>query len=126
MARIRGLSGKPASVSTESLHDIDAWRAAIRRHAVVILFKHSPICPISAEALTEWERFLKLRPELPTLFVDVIADRAVARGLAQECGVAHASPQAILFKDGRPIWNASHDAITAEALQAASRTASSG
>lgn len=108
-------------MSTESLHDIDAWRAAIRRHAVVMLFKHSPICPVSAEALTEWERFLKLRPELPTLFVDVIADRAVARGLAQECGVAHQSPQAILFKDGRPVWHASHGAITAEALVEASQ-----
>lgn len=88
-----------------------------------MLFKHSPICPISAKALTEWDRFLKLRPALPTLFVDVIADRAVARGLAQECGVAHQSPQVILFKDGRPAWNASHDAITAEALEAASRVA---
>jgi bacillithiol system protein YtxJ len=88
-----------------------------------MLFKHSPICPISAKALSEWERFVQRRPELPTLFVDVIADRGVARGLSEECGVAHQSPQVILFKEGRPIWNASHDAITAEALEAASRVA---
>lgn len=110
-------------MSTESLHDIDAWRAAIRRHALVMLFKHSPICPISAKALSEWERFLQLRKDFHTLFVDVIADRSVARELARECGVPHQSPQAILFKDGRPVWDASHDAITAEALEAASRVA---
>ncbi|HZM00592.1 MAG TPA: bacillithiol system redox-active protein YtxJ [Planctomycetota bacterium] len=108
-------------MSTETLHDLAAFRAALRRHPVVMLFKHSPICPISAAALEQWERFREARPELPALFVDVIADRAVARGLAQECGVAHQSPQAILFRQGRAVWDASHDAITAAALDAASR-----
>jgi bacillithiol system protein YtxJ len=79
-------------------------------------FKHSFACPISAAAHAEWLRFTAAHPELPTLFVDVIADRAVARGLANECGVPHASPQAILFRNGRAVWNASHGAITAEAL----------
>ena len=109
-------------MSTESLHDLTAWRAALNRYAQVMLFKHSPICPISAEALGEWKKFLVARPDVPTLFVDVIGDRTVARDLANECGVAHQSPQAILVRDGRPVWNASHDAITAEALDAATRT----
>ncbi|HVQ26541.1 MAG TPA: bacillithiol system redox-active protein YtxJ [Planctomycetota bacterium] len=108
-------------MSTETLHDLAAWRAAIGRHPLVMLFKHSPICPVSTEALEEWQRFRLERPELPALFVDVIADRAVARELAQECGVAHQSPQAILFKDGRPVWHASHGAITAAALAQASQ-----
>ncbi|HYN63341.1 MAG TPA: bacillithiol system redox-active protein YtxJ [Candidatus Limnocylindrales bacterium] len=108
-------------MSMETLHDLAAWRAALQRHPLVMLFKHSPICPISEAALTEWQRFRAARPELPALFVDVIADRAVARGLAQECGVPHQSPQAILFREGQPVWNASHDAITATALDAASR-----
>jgi len=108
-------------MSTETLHDLTAWRAALNRYAQVLLFKHSPICPISAAALGEWKKFLAARPDVPTLFVDVIGDRTVARGLAQECGVAHQSPQAILFRGGKPVWNASHDAITAESLDAASR-----
>lgn len=106
---------------TETLHDLPAWRAALARHPQVMLFKHSPICPISAAALTEWQRFEAAHPEVPAIFVDVIADRALARGLSQECGVAHQSPQAILFKQGRPVWNASHNAITAASLEAASR-----
>jgi bacillithiol system protein YtxJ len=100
----------------ERLHDLQAWRDAIARHGTILCFKHSPICPVSAEAHGEWKRFVAAHPEVPTLFVDVIADRPVARGLSEECGVPHASPQAILFRDGRAVWNASHGAITAESL----------
>lgn len=106
-------------MSQETLHDLAAWRAALARHATVMLFKHSPVCPISAEAHDEWQAFARARPEVPRLFVDVIADRPVARGLAADCGVPHQSPQAILFRDGRAVWHASHGAITAEALQRA-------
>jgi len=48
--------------------------------------------------------------------VDVIGARPVARGLAAACGVPHQSPQAILFRDGQPAWDASHGGITAENL----------
>jgi len=113
-------------MSTEALHDLPQWRAAIARHPVALLFKHSPICPISARALTQWERFVSSHPEVPTLFVDVIADRAVARGLAQECGVPHQSPQAILFRDGSPAWDASHDDIRVESLANALKSALAG
>ena len=53
---------------------------------------------------------------MANLFVDVIADRPLARGLAADVGVPHQSPQAILFVDGRPVWDRSHGSITAEAL----------
>jgi bacillithiol system protein YtxJ len=103
----------------ETLHDLPAWRAAIARHPALMLFKHSPVCPVSTAALREWEAFCRACPDLPKLFVDAIADRAVARGLAEECGVRHQSPQAILFRGGRPAWDASHGGITAEALRRA-------
>jgi len=95
---------------------------ALSGSPAVMLFKHSPICPISARALEEWRRFTAEHPQAPTVFVDVIADRAVARGIAAECGVPHQSPQAILFRNGKPAWNASHDDITAESLAAAWRS----
>jgi bacillithiol system protein YtxJ len=103
-------------VTAEALHSLDAYEAALRTHARVLLFKHSPVCPISAAARAEYERFLAAHPAVPALFVDVIADRAVARGLAERCGVAHQSPQAIVFAAGVPVWHQSHGAITATAL----------
>ncbi len=104
-----------------SLHTIESFRSAVAEQPLLMLFKHSPICPVSATALREWQRFVAAHPEVPTAFVDVIADRSVARGLAGECGVPHQSPQAILFRAGRADWNASHGDITAESLAAAAR-----
>jgi bacillithiol system protein YtxJ len=106
-------------MTTESLHSLPMYAALLAREPLVMLFKHSPICPISATALGEWQRFVAAHPDVPTAFVDVIADRAVARGLATESGVPHQSPQAILFRKGRPAWHASHGDITAESLAAA-------
>lgn len=100
------------------LHSLADYEAMLRLPRV-LLFKHSPTCPISAHARAEYESFRGEMPEVPTAFVDVIADRAVARGLAERCGVRHASPQAILFEHGKPVWHASHDAITCGSLQAA-------
>ena len=108
-------------MTTESLHTLEDWRAAVAREPRLMLFKHSPICPVSARALKQWQRFLAAHPSVPTAFVDVIADRPVARGLSEECGVPHQSPQAILFRAGKPAWNADHDDITAESLAAAVR-----
>jgi bacillithiol system protein YtxJ len=85
----------------------------------VLLFKHSPACPVSAAAREEYEAFRIRFPAQATAFVDVIADRAVARGLAERCGVRHQSPQAILFVSGKPAWHASHEAITQASLESA-------
>lgn len=98
-----------------SLADYERMLIQVR----VLLFKHSPTCPISAAAREEYEAFCADLPDVPTAFVDVIADRPVARGLAERCGVVHQSPQAILFENGRPIWHGSHGAITRGALHAA-------
>ncbi len=100
------------------LHSLDDYERVLRSPRV-LLFKHSPVCPISAAAREEYDAWRTELPDVETAFVDVIADRPVARGLAERCGVRHQSPQAILFEAGKPVWNASHDAITVGALQAA-------
>ena len=111
------LTGNIAPMETV-LHSLDDYEAAIRRPRL-LLFKHSPICPISSAARAEYELFRLDHPDAPTLFVDVIGARAVSRAIAEQCGVQHQSPQAILFVEGKATWNASHDAITAGALDAA-------
>lgn len=101
------------------LHDLAAFARALQTTPRVLLFKHSPACPISAAARVQYDAFRADRPDVPTLFVDVIVDREVARGLAASCGVRHESPQAILFEQGRAVWHASHGAITRDTLHAA-------
>jgi bacillithiol system protein YtxJ len=101
------------------LHDLEAYEQALRVHPRILLFKHSPICPISTAAHAAYAMWRLDLDDVPTMFVNVVAERAVARGIAERCGVRHESPQAILFELGKPVWHASHDAITVEALHAA-------
>ena len=42
--------------------------------------------------------------------------RRLSDSAAERFGIRHETPQAILLKDGRPVWNASHFRITADAL----------
>ena len=81
-----------------------------------LLFKHSPVCPISARAFREYERFVAEEPDVPTGFVNVIAGRPLSLRAAEATGVAHESPQALLIRDGAAVWSASHGAITLDSL----------
>lgn len=100
------------------LRDVDDLESALAQPRV-LLFKHSPICPISQMARAEFEMFKMDYPDVPTLFVDVINSRPVVRAIAQQCGIEHESPQAILFEAGTATWHASDTAITKDALAAA-------
>ncbi len=106
-------------MSVIRLSSLDEVAGALAAHPRLLVFKHSPICPVSARALMEWERFVMAHPEAALGFVDVVGDRPVARGLAESSGVRHESPQAILFADGIAIWDESHGGITEDSLTTA-------
>jgi bacillithiol system protein YtxJ len=83
------------------------------------IFKHSTRCDISSAADAALLEFLERRPEVPVYKVLVIESRPVSIAIAEGLGIPHASPQAILVRDGKPIWNASHWEITPDALESA-------
>lgn len=91
-----------------------------------LLFKHSPTCPVSAAAWNEFERFTGAHPELPSGWIQVIRERELSRTIAARTGIRHESPQAILFVERRPVWSASHMAISFAALGEALTGAASG
>ncbi|MAG55833.1 MAG: bacillithiol system redox-active protein YtxJ [Planctomycetes bacterium] len=81
----------------------------------VVVFKKSPICPVSTMAEGEFQSWLGGRDTadgLKIVYVDVIAQRALARGLTAELGIAHQSPQVLVFKDGELAWHESHGQLT--------------
>lgn len=84
-----------------------------------LVFKHSTRCGVSADAMAEFEAFAAARPDVPSAWIDVIVERPWSQRVAQVTGVEHASPQALLVRDGRVAWHASHGAITRRALEAA-------
>lgn len=82
----------------------------------VLLFKHSTSCSISASVYREVQAYQKDHPDTELYINLVIEDRPLARKIASEIGVEHASPQAILFKNGKPVWNASHGDVYEESI----------
>ena len=82
---------------------------------LAVLYKHSPICPTSDVAYEEMLAFRRRRA-VPVYMVDVIHHRPLSRALAERIGVHHASPQAIILRDGVAAWHGSHYEIRAEVM----------
>jgi bacillithiol system protein YtxJ len=75
---------------------------------LVVLFKHSLTCPISHAAYEE----MSMMKETPISLIIVQDARAVSNEIARRTGVRHESPQTIILRDGKSVWNASHYDIT--------------
>jgi bacillithiol system protein YtxJ len=86
---------------------------------VAVVYKHSPVCNLSTVSLREVKRFIEAHPSVPVYFIDVIAHRDVSNRVADLTGIRHHSPQAIVFRSGRPVWDGDHFDVTAEALSRA-------
>ena len=87
----------------------------------LLLFKHSPTCPVSAQAFFEYRSFCDENPDLATLWLDVIEQRPASNAIAEATGVPHESPQALWLRNGAVAWHASHSAITRAALSETTR-----
>jgi bacillithiol system protein YtxJ len=105
-------------MAEQTLTDLTAFQTAIAQPRV-LLFKHSPLCPISSTAHAEFKMFQLDHPDAATMFLNVVSKPMLARDIAKHCGVEHESPQAILFENGSATWHASHTAITVGSLTAA-------
>jgi bacillithiol system protein YtxJ len=100
-----------------SVTSAQAWLDALPADGLVFLFKHSPVCGTSALAHEEVERFEAANPETPVYVVDVLGQRPLSQDLAAVLGVGHASPQVILLREARPLWNTSHWRIRQDVLE---------
>jgi thioredoxin 1 len=89
----------------------------------LVVFKHSPTCAISVSVKREYDAFVAANPSVPTRLVIVQRDRPLSNALEAVARVQHESPQAMVVKDGRVLWHASHRRITATALADALRMA---
>jgi monothiol bacilliredoxin len=82
---------------------------------VAVLYKHSPICPTSSLAHDEM-MVLSGRRQVPVFLLDVVRHQPLSRAVAERIGVVHASPQAIILREGVGVWHRSHFDIEAEAV----------
>lgn len=78
----------------------------------VVLFKHSVTCPISSGVYTEVSEV-----ESDVNLVIVQNSREISNEIERLTGIRHESPQAIVLKNGKPVYHASHYDITAEDVE---------
>lgn len=81
--------------------------------APVLVFKHSTTCPISAAAYRQIEGV-----EADVNIIVVQTARGISNEIAHRTGIRHESPQAIVLKDGKPVYHASHYNVRAEEVNA--------
>ena len=82
----------------------------------ILIFKHSTRCSISKMALNQFESDYDLKDKIELYYLDLIENRLISNEVAKVFGVVHQSPQILLIRDGKSIFNASHESIDAMQL----------
>ena len=79
-----------------------------------VLFKHSNTCGVSARAYAEMS---KLRE--PVGLITVQKARAVSDEIEKRWNVDHESPQVLIIRDGKAVWDASLSQVNARQVESA-------
>jgi bacillithiol system protein YtxJ len=82
----------------------------------VVLFKHSTSCGISASAYKELES-LGGKVNL----IEIQRSPLISEEVERLTGLRHESPQVIILRRGKRVWDASHRQITLSAVESAVR-----
>ena len=75
----------------------------------VVIFKHSPRCPLSSLELSRFESRFHNKD---FYIVDVISQRVISQLIAERLRVIHESPQLLVISKKQCIHHASHRSIT--------------
>ncbi len=78
----------------------------------VALFKHSLTCPISSGVYREISN-----ADADINIIVMQHSKNVSNALAEKTGIRHESPQAIVIKDEKPIYHASHYDVSADEVE---------
>jgi len=99
------------------IHDTKELDALIEKsnEQAVILFKHSTTCPISAGVYQEISN-----ADADINLIVVQHARNVSIAIAEKTGIRHESPQAIILKNEKVVYHASHYDVTADEVEKSS------
>jgi bacillithiol system protein YtxJ len=84
----------------------------------VVLFKHSTRCSISRMALKQFDtEFNYPEEKIDWYLLDLLNHRDLSNEIASRYNVMHQSPQIVVIRNGKAVFNESHDSISAEDLK---------
>lgn len=81
-----------------------------------VIFKHSTRCSISSVAKSRLER-AGAPSEFQFHYLDLISYRSLSNSIADRFSVEHESPQILVIKDGKCIYNESHMGIDMDEIK---------
>lgn len=85
---------------------------------LVLIFKHSTRCSISRFALKNFENEYDFSEEkLQPYLLDLMEYRAISNEITNRFDVMHQSPQILLIKEGKCVYDDSHDGIEVNKLK---------
>ena len=95
------------------------WHEQVNAVPLAIVYKHSPTCELSAQAMEEVKVLSRERDDVPIFPVDVLLQRSLSNEIESRLHIRHESPQAIIMQRGQPVWNGSHRQVTLKRLSEA-------
>lgn len=104
-------------VNLDTIEKLDELFEASKEKPVV-LFKHSITCNISTDVSLQMSIV-----DSEVNLVIVQTSRNISDEIERRTNIRHESPQAIVLKNGQPVFNASHYRITADAIEGVLRNA---
>lgn len=104
-------------ISLDSIEKLDELFEK-SKETPIVLFKHSLTCSISADVSAQLSIV-----DADVNLVIVQISRDISNEIEARTKLRHESPQAIILKDGKPIFNASHYRITADVIEGALKNA---
>ncbi|MDT9024988.1 bacillithiol system redox-active protein YtxJ [Rossellomorea yichunensis] len=100
----------------QKIETVQEFEQLSEKNSRFFFMKHSLTCPVSSNAFSEYQAFLNKHEEEDGYYLAVQESRELSNHIAEKYGIKHESPQAFLFIEGKPGWNASHWNITENEL----------
>ena len=101
---------------------IDEWDNILNKSVDKdqVILKHSTTCPVSFNALDEYNDYLADGPNnnIDYTLVKVRESRPVSNKIEADLNVKHESPQIIYIKNKEKYWSATHWAVTKAHMKA--------
>lgn len=83
-----------------------------------VIYKHSTTCSISGMVKNRLDRE-DFEGKADVHYLDLLSYRPISAKIAEVFGVQHESPQVLVIKDGKSVYDADHTAITGFELEEA-------
>lgn len=88
---------------------------SLEKKSTVAIFKHSTRCPISSMVKNRLEKsWQNINPDTPIYLLNLIEHRDVSSAIAEQFNIPHQSPQLLLVKSGKVVYDASHLSINSK------------